>query len=78
MQLLLDYGSDIKAESSAGNALYIASSRGRTKIVQLLLAAGANANTKGGEYGSALRAASMEGHNEIVQLLLDHGADIDV
>jgi hypothetical protein len=55
-------------------SLQVASGRGQTKTVQLLLNNGANVNAQGGVYGNALQAASRRGHTETVQLLLEKGA----
>ncbi|KAH7016244.1 ankyrin repeat-containing domain protein [Microdochium trichocladiopsis] len=78
VQMLLDKGADIDAESGPyGNALQAASSRGHREVVQLLLDKGANINAQGGYYRNALQAASFRGHREVVQLLLDKGADIN-
>ncbi len=41
-------------------ALHAASSTGHTKIVELLLQAGANVNAGGGRYGSALQSGIDE------------------
>ncbi|KAK7219009.1 hypothetical protein V2G26_007012 [Clonostachys chloroleuca] len=60
-----------------GNALQVASYRGRQEIVILLLNEGADVNVQGGEFGNALQAASYEGHPEIVRLLLDRGANVN-
>src|SRR5207248_2566669 len=56
-------------------ALTTAASRGYTRIVQLLLAGGADPNAKGSFGFPPLTAAAMNGHADIVNLLLDKGAD---
>lgn len=46
-------------------------------MIQLLLEAGADINTQGGNYGSGLQAAACYGRKESVQLLLEAGADVN-
>lgn len=53
------------------NALHAASSRGHTKIVEILLKNGADVN----ESKTAIISASERGHKDIVQMLLANGAD---
>ncbi len=57
--------------------LYKAAVQGETEIVQILLAAGADANQESGgaDEGTPLCAAAAWGRTEIVRLLLQHGAD---
>ncbi|KAK3616206.1 hypothetical protein LTR22_027148 [Elasticomyces elasticus] len=70
VQLLLDRGADVNAQSrTLGNALYAALKNGHEKIVQILLDRGADVN--------AQCHISVNGHEELVQLLLDKGADIN-
>ncbi|KAJ6602411.1 ankyrin repeat domain-containing protein [Mycena vulgaris] len=78
VQLLVDHGVNVNAQSGQCGALQAASYKGHKKIAQLLLECGANVNAQGGEYGSALQAASYEGHEELVQLLLEYDADVNV
>ena len=47
-----------------------ASITGSNKIVELLLAKGADITAQGGYYGNALQAASAEGSDRIVKLLM--------
>lgn len=76
IQLLLDDGADVNAESDDHDtALRAASYEGNYEVVQLLLANGADVNAKSDKYGTALQTASSEGHDEVVRLLLDNGAD---
>jgi ankyrin repeat protein len=76
VQLLLDKGVDINAQSQKyGSALTAASSRGYKTIVQLLLDNGANVNAQNGESKSALTAAPSE---EIVQVLLGNPIELKV
>ncbi|KAL8372305.1 hypothetical protein RB595_001884 [Gaeumannomyces hyphopodioides] len=57
-----------------GSALQAAVHSGEPKLVELLLARGADANARGGEYGGALNAAVVRGFWLFVEMLLDHGA----
>ena len=61
-----------------GGVLYVASLRGHTEIVKLLLNSGADVNAAEDHRGSALCAASNEGCTEIVKLLLNSGANVNV
>ncbi|KAJ7269695.1 hypothetical protein C8J57DRAFT_1227412 [Mycena rebaudengoi] len=47
------------------------------ETIQLLLAAGADANAHNERHGTVLRAASCNGHVEAVRLLLENGAELD-
>ena len=79
VQVLLDAGSNVNAESpGGGTALMAAASRGNPDIVQSLLAAGADVNMKGLQGNTALILAAMRGHTSLVQILLDKGADPDM
>ncbi|OQO08792.1 hypothetical protein B0A48_05682 [Cryoendolithus antarcticus] len=60
-----------------GSALYAASSKGRAKVVEMLLAKGADVNAQGGDYSNALQAASAGGHEKVVDILLAKGADVN-
>ncbi|KAK2063233.1 ankyrin, partial [Colletotrichum caudatum] len=79
VKMLLQNQSNVNSTSGVKNwtAIQGASEGGNQEIVQLLLDAGANVNTIGGEYGTALQAASAKGNKEIVQLLLDAGANVN-
>ena len=62
------------------SALILASWKGHTEVVQLLLANGSDVRAtmeKDGSIISALHLASKEGHTDIVQLLIDSGADVN-
>ncbi|KAI7329445.1 hypothetical protein KC315_g6145 [Hortaea werneckii] len=59
------------------NPLHAASSRGHEKIVEILLAGGADVNAQGGYYNNALHAASDRGFDGVVSMLLAHGANVD-
>ncbi|KAK0302368.1 hypothetical protein LTR01_008795 [Friedmanniomyces endolithicus] len=60
-----------------GTALYAASARGHEKVVEMLLAKGADVNAQGGHYGGALQTASARGNEKVVEMLLAKGADVN-
>lgn len=73
VQRLLNAGANVNATKTNGETpLYIAVFKGRTKIVQLLLAVpGININAaKTNDGATPLFVAAFKGHKEIVQLLL--------
>ena len=53
--------------------LHIASWRGHTEVVRVLLEHGADVNISR-PYGTALQAATKVGHTKIVEMLLEKGA----
>lgn len=65
-------------EQNGETALMIASGNNHIKIVQLLLAHGANVNGGGWIVGYPLMEAAREGHFEITKLLLEKGADVNI
>ncbi|KAI6778332.1 uncharacterized protein J7T54_003339 [Emericellopsis cladophorae] len=72
---------DLNAQAQVGDygtALCAAAARGSTKIVRILLAAGADVHLQAqvGDYGTALCAAAAGGSTETVQILLAAGADV--
>ncbi|KAJ7110801.1 ankyrin repeat-containing domain protein [Mycena crocata] len=86
MHFLLENGADINASGgNCGYMLNFASWRGCTRIVGLLLKAGAGVdiNTEYMDFwgrrlsGTALQLACVEGHADIVGLLLEKGADVN-
>ena len=77
---LLAGGADLNEQDGEGaTPLFTASGWGRTEIVKMLLAAGADpliaAKSPYGSGGTAIHIASQRGHVEIVEALLDHGVD---
>ncbi|OQE24010.1 hypothetical protein PENFLA_c010G04791 [Penicillium flavigenum] len=76
---LLKKGADTDYNNQKyGTALQMTSGRGWQHIVDLLLAHGANANTRGTEDGSSpIQVASFFGHQGAVEELLKHGADVN-
>lgn len=70
------YGDCTESSDKFGRtSLHLASSRGDTEIVELLLEAGAKVNDKNKFGWTPLHLASRQGHIEIVQMLLKAGAD---
>ncbi|KAF7981785.1 hypothetical protein HWV62_31871 [Athelia sp. TMB] len=78
VQLLLQRGADPSAVDiqHGEDALELASSKGQTTIVKLLLEHGASVNTQNDTDHPALAIASYQCHIDIVALLLEHGADV--
>jgi ankyrin repeat protein len=75
----LDKGADVNAKTNVGydagsTALLIASYKGHTKIVEMLLAAGADVHAKDKWGFTALIKPS---ESEIVEMLLAAGADVN-
>ncbi|RYP53671.1 hypothetical protein DL768_001397 [Monosporascus sp. mg162] len=59
-------------------ALHAACSKGYEEVVQLLLEAGADVNTKAGNLDSPLQAAKCQGHDRVVRLLIDAGIELTI
>lgn len=74
VKLLLSSGVKVdgmNALSGGRTALIYAAIFGRTEIVQVLLAAGANVNASDYDYMSALQWACRQGHQDCVRVLLE-------
>ena len=68
----------VKAKNDSGNTLLMLAARdGRTGIVKVLLAKGADVNAKNNDGATALLYAIDEGHTGTVRVLLAKGADIN-
>jgi ankyrin repeat protein len=83
-KLLLQNGAAVNVNWQAGqcgNALQMASCKGRIEMVQLLLDHGAEVNAQGGYHGTALNAVCNRFFSTdaipVVRLLLEHGADVN-
>ena len=74
--LLLDNGADREARDNGSGAtpLYQASAWGRTAVVELLIARGADVNAKNKAGGTPLQAALSNGSADAIRILNDHGA----
>jgi len=74
---LLDAADVNKLNDDEVTSLWIASEKGLTDIVQLLLNAGADVNKIYESIPTPLVVAACEGHVKIAQLLLNAGADVN-
>ncbi|CAN9401069.1 unnamed protein product [Alternaria sp. RS040] len=63
-------------EGFHGTALQAAAFLGHTKIVDMLMANGADVNCDAGSFGTALQSAAWCGHEVVVDMLIASGADI--
>ena len=72
VKLLLE--NHVKIRKKGKTALSKAAYHGHLKVVEILIAHGANVNTK--DFRTPLMWAAGNGHFEIVKLLIAHGADI--
>ena len=79
VQLLLSKGADPDATDNYDFApLHWASTEGRTKVGEVLLAGGADVNISGCKVDETpLHRATSEGHKDMVELLLGSGADVN-
>jgi ankyrin repeat protein len=50
---------------------------GHEKIVEILIASGADVESQGGKYSTALITAAFSGHEKIVEILIASGADVN-
>ena len=63
---------------STEGLVYIAADGSNLEILKILLAAGADPNLRGGDYGTALQMACARNYEEVVSTLLKNGARTDV
>ncbi len=75
----LERGADVngKLEYSGWTALMLAAGEGHTKMVEVLLAKGAEVNATDVLKNTALIRAAVNGHTETVKVLLAHGAEVN-
>ncbi|RMY83156.1 hypothetical protein D0861_07560 [Hortaea werneckii] len=66
-------GNELKAEQ----AIYLASYVRLPKVVELLLAGGADVNARVSDCGNALQVASFWGFTDVIERLLARGADVN-
>ena len=78
-KLLIDKGANVNArDDTATTPLHNAAIGGHNEIVELLIAKGADVNSKGlGGVNTPLHNAIMKRHKEIVELLIANGADVN-
>ena len=79
VQAELDKGVNVieKEDNYGRTPLHHASTNGHKKIVELLIAKGADVNAKSKYTGTPLRAAAEKGHKEIAELLIAEGANVN-
>ena len=72
-------GADVNAGGVFGTTtpLYLAAGEGHKEIVELLIAKGANVNTKTDEGSTPLHSATANEHENIAELLIEKGADVN-
>jgi ankyrin repeat protein len=77
VQVLLDAGANIKAETRLGGItpLFMACKNGNASIIEALLKAGASASAPDAHGTTPLMMAAAAGGAEAVKVLLEHGAD---
>jgi len=76
VEYLLQTSADPNRHGSRLNSLSLAALENNLEIIQLLIAAGADANTPQGV--QALRRVANNGNFEIAQVLLDNGSDLNL
>ncbi|KAL2862632.1 ankyrin repeat domain-containing protein [Aspergillus lucknowensis] len=74
---LIKHGADVNRETTRGTPLWVAASNGRTDVVKLLLAHGADIYFVNSVAKiTAISVACINGHVDAVKAFLDHGADL--
>lgn len=74
VEMLIEYGADVKGCTNSGTPLMSAAYHGRTKIAELLLTSGAEVNKKFSDGRTALKCALLYRHSGTVEMLRKHGA----
>jgi len=79
IQMLLDAGANVKAETRLGavTPLFMACKNGAAPIIEALLKAGASATAPDAHGTTPLMIAAAAGGAEAVKVLLEHGADVN-
>jgi ankyrin repeat protein len=82
VQVLLEFEVDVDTKNRVGHTpLFYASAHGHrndARVARLLIARGADPNSRDVKGSTPLHQASMYGRIEIVRLLIEHGADVEV
>lgn len=78
-KLLIASGANVKAATRDGaiTALFMACTNGNAALIELLLNAGAGANSVKANGTTALMTAASSGNADAVKVLLSHGADVN-
>ena len=66
-----------KGAAASGDVMEDAVLKGQEDIVEILLAGGCDAKTRGKSGAPPLDSAALKGNVEIARLLVEHGADVD-
>jgi len=74
-KILIDAGADVNVELPDGTPLMAAVSKEDVRLVELLIASGANVNSHDDDGRSAYSAAAVLGNGELKKILLKAGAD---
>ena len=78
MKLLIEGGADVNFGSKTGlTPLMFATSSGKTKILDMLIIAGAYVNKRGSNSGTALRNLGETGNVEYLKYFIKAGADVN-
>ena len=78
-QILVDAGAILEVTTRLGSytPLHVASRRGAASVVEVLVKAGADVNTRASTGAAALHLAAGSGNAAAVEILLDNGAQLD-
>lgn len=74
---LIGKGVNVNDRSDGETALHFAARAGHLKVMEYLLAHGADVREKGTGCGTPLQWAAVAGQIEAARLLIDHGADVN-
>ena len=77
VNLLLSHGADIDAVRSLGSALHSAAQKNQVDVINVLLRAGANTETRSNSECTPLLVASLHGHLDSARALVEGGADLN-
>ena len=71
-------GTDVNLVSDGFTPLHLAADNDQKETALLLIAKGADVNTRGESGWIPLHMAALRGHKEIVELLIEKGSDINI